>query len=270
MDQRLRVVLDTNVYISGLVFGGTSATILAAAVEGSFVLCVAESLKEEVESTLRENFDWDADDIRAGCEPLWEQALHGAPTVRLTIVAADPDDDRILECALAATADILVTGDDHPLGLSDKDLEAIPFGRGQILTVCENSSTASASDPRAGRFGLAAQITSKHPYVRRKDPSPFPSACQKKTLNDGSLKCLTRPVSEGTLEALYRERIERVRLAKCVRRKPGGRTMVFCYFRSLLDPDTWYRYASGVQLRQKSVEQALLGATPHRSPPISV
>lgn len=114
---RPRVVLDSNIYISGLIFGGVPAEILAAAVAGSFVLCVSDVIRDEVVSTLKEKFQRNDDYIRAGCGPLWEAAMHIKPTTQLALVASDPDDDRILECAVDGQADIIVTGDDHLLSL---------------------------------------------------------------------------------------------------------------------------------------------------------
>jgi putative PIN family toxin of toxin-antitoxin system len=114
---RSRVVLDTNIYISGLIFGGVPGEILAAAVAGSFILCVSDVIRDEVVSTLKQKFQMSDDYIRTGCDPLWEAALEVIPTTQLGLVAADPDDDRILECAVDGRADIIVTGDEHLLSL---------------------------------------------------------------------------------------------------------------------------------------------------------
>ena len=122
---RPRVVLDSNIYISGLIFGGVPAEILAAAVAGSFVLCVSDKIRAEVVSTLKEKFESSDDFIRAGCEPLWEAALHVNPATHLDLVAADPDDDRILECAVDGQAEIIVTGDEHLLSLRKSPLPEI-------------------------------------------------------------------------------------------------------------------------------------------------
>ena len=129
---RPRVVLDTNIYISGLIFGGVPAEILAAAVAGSFILCVSAAIRDEVVSTLKEKFQLSDDYIRAGCEPLWEAALQVNPSTQLALVAADPDDDRILECAVDGHADIIVTGDEHLLRLLKSPPPAIKHIR--ILT----------------------------------------------------------------------------------------------------------------------------------------
>ena len=130
--KRPRVVLDTNIYISGLIFGGVPAEILAAAVAGSFILCVSDAIRDEVVSTLKEKFQLSDDYIRAGCEPLWETALQVNPSTQLALVAADPDDDRILECAVDGHADIIVTGDEHLLRLLKSPPPAIKHIR--ILT----------------------------------------------------------------------------------------------------------------------------------------
>jgi putative PIN family toxin of toxin-antitoxin system len=119
---RLRVVLDTNIYISGLIFGGVPGEILAAAVAGSFILCVSDVIRDEVVSTLKRKFQMSDDFIRAGCEPLWEAALEVSPATQLALVATDPDDDRILECAVDCRADVIVTGDDHLLTLFNSPL----------------------------------------------------------------------------------------------------------------------------------------------------
>ena len=47
----------------------------------------------------------------------WSFGLLVIPTENLRIVANDPDDDRILECALAANANVIVSGDQHLLKL---------------------------------------------------------------------------------------------------------------------------------------------------------
>jgi putative PIN family toxin of toxin-antitoxin system len=131
---RPRVVFDSNIYISGLVFGGIPARLLVLAVEAAaFVLCVSRTVREEVRDTLREKFAWTEDDIVAGCEPLWEAAESVETTTALAIIAADPDDDRILECAVDGRAEIIVTGDDHLLSLN-RSPQPPPIDRIRIMT----------------------------------------------------------------------------------------------------------------------------------------
>jgi len=95
MPHSLRVVPDSNIYISGLIFGGGAATVLADAVEGNFTLCTSPDIEEEVEATLRAEFQWSEQDIATGCGPLWEQAHRVTPAEQLSIVTTDPDWKRL-------------------------------------------------------------------------------------------------------------------------------------------------------------------------------
>ncbi len=126
-----RVVLDSNIYISGLVFGGIPGAVLVLARIDRFVLCTSEHILEEVENTLAMKFSWSAEQVRRACAPYWKIASLIKPTKALSIVAADPDDDRVLECALDGNADLIVTGDAHLLNLSTSKT---PIKHIQILT----------------------------------------------------------------------------------------------------------------------------------------
>ena len=107
----MRVVLDTNVIISALNFPGNERVVLELALRGRLEMCLSPFILEEVAGVLRRKFGWD--------EERTEQALQGienAATVidppRLPEVIADGHpDNRILECAVAASADYLITGD---------------------------------------------------------------------------------------------------------------------------------------------------------------
>jgi uncharacterized protein len=115
--KRPRVVLDSNVYISGLIFGGIPGAVLVLARLDRFVLCVSEDIQDEVQTTLAKKFAWQQEQIRRACSRYWEIADLVKPTRSLVIVRADPDDDRILECAVDGAADIIITGDNHLLNL---------------------------------------------------------------------------------------------------------------------------------------------------------
>lgn len=115
----LRVTADTNIYISALLFGGKPMQFLERTRAREFDLLVSEDIIAEVAHVLRDNFLWskhqvaDAYDIIVGSARLVE------PTERLTVVREDPDDDRILECAVAARSHALVTRDNDLLRLKE-------------------------------------------------------------------------------------------------------------------------------------------------------
>jgi uncharacterized protein len=112
-----RVVLDTNVYISALMFGGLPGSLLDLAFLRSFTLITSSPLIEELDEKLREKFGVSAEDaafLRARLENVAEVV---EPRDTLRIITEDPDDNRVLECAVEGRADLIVSGDRHLLKL---------------------------------------------------------------------------------------------------------------------------------------------------------
>lgn len=120
------VVLDSNVYVSALVFGGNPRAILELAEEGLFEVSVSEPIKAEVERILAEKFSWPKDRVNEASSYLWTLARSINPQQSATD-CIDPDDNRVLECALEAHAQAIVTGDNHLLKLH-------PYREVSILT----------------------------------------------------------------------------------------------------------------------------------------
>ena len=118
------VVLDTNVYVSGLVFGGLSRTILQLAERQAFQLAVSGPIQKELNRVLVEKFNWSDKQVISVCQPLWDIAQFVSP-ISSVDASDDPDDNRILECALEAQAQAIVTGDNHLLHL--KRFQDIPI-----------------------------------------------------------------------------------------------------------------------------------------------
>jgi|SRR5271154_5605178 len=113
-----RVVLDTNVYISALMFGGLPGSLLDLAFLRSFTLITSSPLLEELDEKLRKKFGVTAEDaafVRARLEYVAEVVK---PRETLRVIHEDPDDDRVLECAVEGRADVIVSGDRHLLKLS--------------------------------------------------------------------------------------------------------------------------------------------------------
>ena len=115
----IRIVPDTNILISALVFGGLPLQILNLAIAGQIKLVTSSPLLGELDIKLLGKFGWTSERTalsRAKLEALCDIAV---PTQTLNIVQSDPDDDRVLECALAGDADFIVTGDHHLLDLTN-------------------------------------------------------------------------------------------------------------------------------------------------------
>lgn len=112
-----RTVVDSNVYISALVFGGVPQTVFdVIEAHDALELCISPPIMDEVAEVLARKFDWTESDLKAFLPPLWGRCIVVTPAVAVRI-CDDPDDNRILECAQAAGASFIVTGDDDLLRL---------------------------------------------------------------------------------------------------------------------------------------------------------
>jgi putative PIN family toxin of toxin-antitoxin system len=107
----IRAVLDTNIIVSALLQPlGPPAQILMLALGGSIQLCVSGSVYAEYEEVIRRPRFQRSEDIIAGTlQAIREKGIWVRPTERVT-ACPDPDDDIFLECAVAAKADYIVTG----------------------------------------------------------------------------------------------------------------------------------------------------------------
>lgn len=119
----LRVVFDTNVFISALISPDSKAEeAYLLAIEGKVELYTSVAILTEIAGKLRDKFLWDDEKISAAVKHINRSAKVVRPKVKLHILEDIPD-NRILECAKEAEAHLIVTGDKHLLGL--KQFEGI-------------------------------------------------------------------------------------------------------------------------------------------------
>ena len=113
----MRVVADTNILISGLLFGGLPRALIDLATAERFTLITSEKLLDELCEKLDRKFHFDATDTRQFLEKIRRIAEIAKPDFCLEAVPGDPDDNRVLECAVEGKADFIVSGDKHLLRL---------------------------------------------------------------------------------------------------------------------------------------------------------
>lgn len=120
----MRLVTDTNVVVSGLLWLGNPGRLLEAAANGQVTLYTSPALVAELRSTLA--YDRLARYVQHSgltLDELVTRYLNVAILVQPSdvprIVANDADDDQVLACALEAHADLIVSGDHHLLDLND-------------------------------------------------------------------------------------------------------------------------------------------------------
>jgi putative PIN family toxin of toxin-antitoxin system len=131
-----RVVLDTNIYISALMFGGLPGSLLDLAFLQSFVLVISPALLDELDEKLRFKFGVSAKDTASIRAKLESKAEIVRPDMVLHVTQDDPDNNRVLECAVKGSADYIVTGDRHLLKLGSYEAISIVTVR-QFLDAAE-------------------------------------------------------------------------------------------------------------------------------------
>ncbi len=137
----MRVVLDTNVLVSALAFPGSKPDqVLALVRRNALQLFVSPFILSELDRVLRVKFKFSARQAAERVAFIRSIATVVAPSESVAVVTAKQDDNRILECALAARADFLVTGDRAhllPLGAFRGTRIVTP---GEILELVEGTA----------------------------------------------------------------------------------------------------------------------------------
>jgi putative PIN family toxin of toxin-antitoxin system len=123
----LKVVFDTNLYISAFITPDSKAEdAYLLAVRGKVELYTSVSILTELARKLRENFRWDDSEITSLLKHISKVATVMKPSIKIKLLN-DETDNRILECAKASNANLIVTGDKHLLSL--KEFEGIGITR---------------------------------------------------------------------------------------------------------------------------------------------
>ncbi len=113
----MKIVFDTNIFISAFVIpGGKAEEAYFHALRRDFTLYSSVAILTETAQKLREKFDWQQDRITSLLKAIAKVAIVVNTEPHLHLVADEPD-NRVLECAEAVDADLVVTGDKHLLFL---------------------------------------------------------------------------------------------------------------------------------------------------------
>lgn len=128
-----KIVLDTNVWVSALLWGGKPAAIIEAAEQGKVNISISEDIVAEISQVLAyHKFQriYQATGLRR--EDLIEQVLKTAKFVKVTnklqVIHEHPADNKFIESALAAKAEYIVSGDKHLLNI-------VAFGKIKMVSV---------------------------------------------------------------------------------------------------------------------------------------
>lgn len=119
---KIRVVPDTNVYVSALLWTGIPHRLLRMAEAEELALVTTPAIMEELREVLgRPKFRLRIRTLQTSVAELMESVLslvEVIPDLPIEpVIKRDPDDDKILACAAAAQAEWLISGDDHLLSV---------------------------------------------------------------------------------------------------------------------------------------------------------
>lgn len=117
----MRIVADTNIYISALFWRGNPYRLIHLCYEGKAKLVVSRQIIEELERILLsdEKFKMEREDVALNTEIILSNAELVEPNFILNVIKDDPADDRILECAVEGEAEYLVSGNKHLLDVKE-------------------------------------------------------------------------------------------------------------------------------------------------------
>ncbi len=114
----IKVVLDTNVVLSAVLFGGKPRQILEAAVGGTIRICISGPTIAELGAVLhRPKFGFGPQTVQAIISEMIAIAEWVEPRKHRGLVKDDPEDNMFLDCAIEANVDYLVSGDHHLLSI---------------------------------------------------------------------------------------------------------------------------------------------------------
>ena len=108
----MRVVFDTNIFISALHFKkGIPRTLLGRVISGQLTLITSKQILAEVRGVLRMKFGYSIEMLDHFEELLMDIATIVDPQVKVSAISRDPDDNLVLECAIEGNATAVVSGD---------------------------------------------------------------------------------------------------------------------------------------------------------------
>lgn len=127
-----RAVLDTNIFLSALMFSGPPEVLVRAARVGRIQLVTSPQILAELAMILKRKFAWFDEDVIEAVITVVRHADMVKPRQKLAILDDEPD-NRILEYAVEGNADYIVSGDHHLLRLRRLGRIAI-LGASELLS----------------------------------------------------------------------------------------------------------------------------------------
>lgn len=114
---KLIVVLDTNIFISAVFWEGKPYKIVNKAINQEIIVFISQDIIKEIRKVLVRDFMLGKQEISNIIDAVAYFTHFIEPKEKINAVKEDPDDNRIIECALACSAQFIVSSDKHLLNL---------------------------------------------------------------------------------------------------------------------------------------------------------
>lgn len=116
----LKFVFDTNVFVSALISKKGNPALLLDKVGKSYTLFISKDILSELKDVIsRYKFGYTDEEVNTFIEAIISFSNIVNPEVEIDAIKDDPDDNRILECAVTSGASYIVSGDRHLLELTE-------------------------------------------------------------------------------------------------------------------------------------------------------
>lgn len=109
--QKPQVVIDTNVFVSGLNFRGRPREVLDLAWRKQIEVYISPFILEELKRVLEEDFGWNKERIERTIERIKEETVQVQPKIKISAIKEKEADNRILECSIEGKAEYIISGD---------------------------------------------------------------------------------------------------------------------------------------------------------------
>ena len=130
MENKIKVVLDTNCILSSISINSIYHIIIDSLYEGKFILCVSNEILMEYEEKLSEIFNEGLAENFIGAVYLLENVEFVNIYFKLSLISSDLDDNKFCDCYVSSSSNYLVTNDKH-----FKPLKSIPFPKINLVNI---------------------------------------------------------------------------------------------------------------------------------------
>ncbi len=114
-----KVVVDTNIYISAIFWGGKPREVVDLGRDENMLIFTSSDIEREIAEKLRTKFRLDEEETNQIISDFSTFTIPVKIKKQIQAVLDDPDDDKFIECAVSCGADFIVSGDQHLLRIKE-------------------------------------------------------------------------------------------------------------------------------------------------------